>query len=126
MKGAGPHLQIIGLMDDAALVGPVVMQRENEILEGHEQSRRGCGGLNSRARRFEMTGENNRNAQNLSRRNPSRIKELQHVVSTEWMDVVDQSPMNNSAQIFRSTLDGIRRSTLLSRFLINSLGIRST
>jgi len=37
MKGTGPHLQIIGLMDDAALGGPVVMQRENEILEGHEQ-----------------------------------------------------------------------------------------
>ena len=101
MKGAGPHLQIIGLMDDAALVGPVVMQRENEILEGHEQSSRGCGGLNSRARRVEMTGENNRNAPNLSRRNPSRIKELQHVVSTEWMDVVEQSPMNYSAHIFQ-------------------------
>jgi hypothetical protein len=28
------------LMDDAALVGPVVMQRENEFLEGHEQSSR--------------------------------------------------------------------------------------
>ena len=83
MKGAGPHLQIIGLMDDAALVGPVVMQRENEILEGHEQSSRGCGGLNFRARDYEMTGENNRNIQRLSMHNPSRIKELQHVVSTE-------------------------------------------
>jgi hypothetical protein len=37
MKGARPHLQIIGLMDDAALLGPVSMQREDEILEGHEQ-----------------------------------------------------------------------------------------
>ena len=32
-------------MNDAALFGPVVVQRENEILEGHEQSRRGYGGL---------------------------------------------------------------------------------
>jgi hypothetical protein len=37
MKGACPHFQIIGLMNDAALLSPVVMQRENEILEGHEQ-----------------------------------------------------------------------------------------
>ena len=79
MKGACPHLQIIGLMNDAALPGPVVMQRENEILEGHEQSRRGYGGLNSRARRVEMSEETNRNTQSLSRHNPSRIKELQYV-----------------------------------------------
>jgi hypothetical protein len=101
MKGAGPHLQVIGLMKDAALVGPVVMQRENEILEGHEQSSRGYGGLNYRARRVEMTVETNRNAQSLSRHNPSRIKELQHVISTEWMDVGEQSLMNYSAQIFQ-------------------------
>ena len=101
MKGAGPHLQIIGLMDNAALVGPVVMQRENEILEGHEQSSRGYGGLNSRARRVEMSGETNRNAPNLSRRNPSRIKELQHVVSAKWMDVAGLSPVKYSAHIFQ-------------------------
>jgi hypothetical protein len=35
MEGAGPHLQIIGLMNDATLVGPIVMQRKNEILEIH-------------------------------------------------------------------------------------------
>ena len=81
MKGARPHFQIIGLMDDAALVGPVVMQRENEILEGHEQSSRCYGGLDSRTRCVEMSDKINRNAQNLSRRNPSRIKELQHVIS---------------------------------------------
>jgi hypothetical protein len=101
MKGAGPHFQIIGLMNDTALLGPVVMQRENEILEGHEQSSRGYGGLDSRARRVEMSGETNRNAQSLSRHNPSRIKELQQVVSGEWMGVGDQSPMNNPAQIFQ-------------------------
>ena len=81
MKGACPHFQIIGLMNDTALLGPVVMQRENEILEGHEQSSRCYGGLSSRARRIEMKGEINRNAQSLSRHNPSRIKELQHVFS---------------------------------------------
>ena len=32
--------------------------------------------------------------------NPSRIKKLQHVVSIEWIDVRDQSPMNYPAQIF--------------------------
>jgi hypothetical protein len=36
MKGAGPHFQIIGLMDNAALISPEMMQCENEILEGHE------------------------------------------------------------------------------------------
>ena len=102
MKGASPHFQIIGLMNDAALLGPVVMQRENEILEGHEQSSRCDGGLNSRGRHVEMSGEINRNVQSLSRHNPSRIKELQRVVSTEWMDVGDQSPMNYSAQIFQN------------------------
>ena len=101
MKGAGPHLQIIGLMDNAALVGPVVMQRENEILEGHEQSSRGCGGQNFRARRYEMTAENNRNIQRLSMHNPSRIKELQHVFSTVWMDVAGLSPVKYSAHIFQ-------------------------
>ena len=101
MKGAGPHLQIIGLMNDAALVGPVVMQREDEILEGHEQSSRCYGGLDSRTRCVEMSDKINRNAQSLSRRNPSRIKELQHVVSTEWMEVGEQSPMHHSAQNFQ-------------------------
>lgn len=51
MKGAGPHFQIIGLMNHAALLGPEVVQREDEILEGHEQFRRPDGGLNSRAPR---------------------------------------------------------------------------
>ena len=46
MKGASPHLQIIGLMNNAALISPVLMQRENEILEGHEQSSRCYEGLN--------------------------------------------------------------------------------
>jgi hypothetical protein len=83
MKGACPHFQIIGLMNDAALVGPVVMQREYEILEGHEQSSRQYGGLSFRARRVEMNGKANRKLQSLSRHNPSRIKELQHVFSIE-------------------------------------------
>ncbi len=85
MKGASPHFQIIGLMNDATLFCPVVMQREDEILEGHEQSRRREGGLNSRAGRGEMSGKTNRNAQSLSRHNPSRIKELQHVISAEYL-----------------------------------------
>jgi hypothetical protein len=76
MKGACPHLQIIGLMDDAALVGPVVMQRENEILEGHEQSSRCDGSLSSYTRFVEMSREANRNLQSLSRYNPSRINKL--------------------------------------------------
>jgi hypothetical protein len=36
MKGTRPHFQIIWLMNDTALLGPVAMQRENEVLEGHE------------------------------------------------------------------------------------------
>jgi hypothetical protein len=100
MKGARPHLQIIGLMDDAALLGPVVMQREDEILEGHEQSSRGCGGLNFLARHIEMSKETNRNTESLSRHNPSRINKLQHLVSTECMGVEEQIPLNHSAQIY--------------------------
>jgi hypothetical protein len=72
------------------------MQRENEILEGHEQSLRGYGGLNSRDRRAEMNEEANRNAQNLSRNNPSRIKELQRIASVE----VGQNPLKYASQIF--------------------------
>jgi hypothetical protein len=64
------------LMNDAALVSPVSMQGENEILEGHEQSSRCCGGLNSYASGVEMRGEANRNSQSLSRYNPSRINKL--------------------------------------------------
>jgi hypothetical protein len=37
VKSACPHLKIIGLMNDATLLGPEVMQRENEILEVHNQ-----------------------------------------------------------------------------------------
>jgi len=83
MKGTCPHFQIIGLMDDTALLGPVLMQCENEILEGHEQSSRRYGGPSSRAGRVEMSGKANRNLQRLSRHNSSRIKELQHVSSFE-------------------------------------------
>ena len=88
-------------MNDAALLGPIVMQRENEILEGHEQSSRGYGGRNSRDRRVEMNGEANRNLQNLSRNNPSRIKQLQHVVSREMDGHCGSDSMNYFAHIFQ-------------------------
>src|SRR5262249_6074869 len=61
MKGARPHFKIIGLVQDTALLGPVLMQCENEILEGHEQSSRRNSGLSSRARGVEMNGKANRN-----------------------------------------------------------------
>jgi hypothetical protein len=35
MESACPHLEIIRLMNDAALLGPIMMQREDEILECH-------------------------------------------------------------------------------------------
>ena len=110
-------------MNDTALLGPVVMQCENEILEGHEQSSRGCGGLNSRDRYVEMNGEANRNAQDLSRNNPSRIKELQRIHTYKWMDAVDQTLRSIPLKYFKAALDVIRRSLLLSPFLIKSLGI---
>ena len=92
MKGACPHFQIIGLVQDAALVYPVLMQCENEILEGHEQSSRRYGGLSFRARRVEMNGKVSRNLQSLSRHKPSRIKELQHNFSIEIAGAQDRSP----------------------------------
>jgi hypothetical protein len=76
MKRAGPHLQIIGLMNNATLVCPVSMQCENEILEGHEQSSRCYEGLRSYVGRAETRRETIRNSQSLSRNNPSRINEL--------------------------------------------------
>lgn len=90
MKGTSPHFQVTGLMNDTTLLSPISMQGQNEILEGHEQSSRGYGSQNSRANRVEMREERNRNSRTLSRRNPSRIKELQHVVSVEQMDHTGQ------------------------------------
>ncbi len=34
VKRAGPHLHVVGLQNDAALVRPVFLQRKNEILKG--------------------------------------------------------------------------------------------
>ena len=81
------------------MLSPVLMQRENEILEGHEQSSRQYGGLSFRARRVEMNGKANRKLQSLSRHNPSRIKELQHVFSIEVMEREGSEPLSDSIQI---------------------------
>ena len=43
MKGAGPHLLVIGLHDDAAAIGPVLLQEENQVLEAQDSGRR-CRG----------------------------------------------------------------------------------
>src|SRR5450759_5778095 len=40
MKGAGADFHVVGLKDDAALVGPVALQYENEFLES---ARRAAG-----------------------------------------------------------------------------------
>ena len=73
MKGASPHLQVIGLMKNAALLGPVVMQRENEILVGHN---RPCEVVKLLSECPGAREEANRNVQKLSSNNPSMIKEL--------------------------------------------------
>lgn len=73
MKGAGPHLEIVGLMKNAALLGPVVMQRENEILVGHN---RPCEVVKLLSECPGVREEANRNVQKLSSNNPSMIKEL--------------------------------------------------
>ena len=38
MKGPRSYFQIIGLVDDATVVGPKAIQTEDEILEIHRQS----------------------------------------------------------------------------------------
>lgn len=38
MKCPGPHLEIIRLMNNTASIGPELMEREDQILEGHKQS----------------------------------------------------------------------------------------
>jgi len=40
VEGPCAHLKIIGLMNDAALLSPKVMQGKDKILEGHEESSR--------------------------------------------------------------------------------------
>src|SRR5207249_11944469 len=35
-----PHLEIIRLVNDAALVGPIAVQREDQLLKGHRSSLR--------------------------------------------------------------------------------------
>ena len=44
MEGAGAHLHVVGLEDDAALFGPVALQREDQALEGAPGSM-GAGSL---------------------------------------------------------------------------------
>ena len=56
VEGAGADLHVVGLQDDAALVGPEALQRQDQALErafrahmggkivGHEGSRRGRAG----------------------------------------------------------------------------------
>ena len=41
MEGAGADLHVVGLQDDAALVRPVVVQRQDQPLEG--AARDACG-----------------------------------------------------------------------------------
>jgi hypothetical protein len=76
------------------------MQGQNEVLEGHEESSRDYGGPNSRANRVEASGERNRNSQSLSRRNPSRIKELQHVVCAGTDGPCGPNFVNDPAKMF--------------------------
>ena len=33
MEGAGAHRHVVGLQDDAALVGPVALQRQDQVLK---------------------------------------------------------------------------------------------
>ena len=123
MKRTGPHFKIIRLVQNAALLGPVLMQCENKILEGHEQSSRRYGGLSSRARCVEMNGNANRNLQRLSRHKPSRIKELQHNFSIEMAGAQDSSPA--AAQMnFTDRLLTEAVWCSMFQFLTNSLGNR--
>ena len=34
VEGAGAHLHVVGLQDDAALLGPVALERQDQVLEG--------------------------------------------------------------------------------------------
>ena len=38
MKGPRPLLRIVGLLDDAALIGLVVLQSHNQFLKSHKAS----------------------------------------------------------------------------------------
>ena len=53
MKRAGAHLHVIGLMDYAPMVGPELLQCEDEFLEGHEQSSRRSGSFDQQKMEFE-------------------------------------------------------------------------
>jgi hypothetical protein len=38
VEGAGPLLHVVGLLDDAALFGPIVLQGKDQVLKGHDAS----------------------------------------------------------------------------------------
>ena len=38
MEGRRPHLHVVGLKDDAALIGPEALQPQDQILEGRRPS----------------------------------------------------------------------------------------
>src|SRR5207244_5980953 len=38
VEGSGSHFQIVGLMNDAALVSPIAVEGEDQLLEGHSSS----------------------------------------------------------------------------------------
>ena len=123
MKGAGPHLQIIGLMEDAALISPVVMQCENEILEGHN---RPCEVVKALSQRPGAREEANRNAWKLSSNNPSMIKELQRNSPLTLASELDGRMGCPPVLLCSCALDVILSSALLSEYLTNSLGIERT
>jgi len=44
IEGAGPDLDVVGLLNHAALFRPVVVERKNQFLKGHGASSRGSIG----------------------------------------------------------------------------------
>lgn len=76
MKRTGPHFHIIGLMNDTAVIGPEVMQREDQILKIHGRSN--LNGANNRTGipSHKTKGQANKNAFLLSSNVPSAINRL--------------------------------------------------
>lgn len=73
MKCTCTHFEIIGLVNDATLIGPEAVQGEDQILEGHENA---LATIRWRKTRSEAS----RNSRELST-NPAYIKELHGISS---------------------------------------------
>ena len=73
VKGRRPHLHVVRLEDDAALIGPVALELEDQVLEGQSLRLSGLSGLIMSFRRASLKRFGNRDAIRLRRKESHRF-----------------------------------------------------